>query len=360
MEVEISCGKNSLWRNVIKEFYGGDGGFDSSASTIGTDGIWYNIIKATNKVNDLVSSFKNSFVIKVLNGQDTQFWLDPWCNDGVRLSDAFLRLFAHEQYKGCKVADRWHLINNLWGGNWSWRLPPRRRANDDLSAMINFIDNLVLSLNGPDRWEWDCNNSGLFRTKTLCKNIQVALLNHASMSNPHKWNSWIPRKVNIFVWRAACDRLPTRINLLLRGVTLPSSSCPICNLDKETIDHCIVHCSRISQLWRKVWAWWNLDPSLIFPSFSIGDWASGNIASLGCPRIKKIMHGVFCCAIWCIWKWRNKIVNAEQSEVARIMDEDLFPAIQRISKTWISARCKERDTNWSCWTQRPFDIFASI
>ncbi|GJW93123.1 RNA-directed DNA polymerase, eukaryota, reverse transcriptase zinc-binding domain protein [Tanacetum coccineum] len=225
-------GKNALWRKVINDFYGEDGGFDSSASSTGTGGIWRNII--------------NGLIIERLY---------------VTLS---------EQFKAARLQIEWHLINN--GGGW----------------------------------------------------------------------------------------FPTRSNLLLRGVPLPSSSCPICNIDEEDIDHSIIHCSRITQVWRKVWGWWNLDFSLIFPLFFIGDLASGCIGSRGCTRIKKILHGVFCCAIWCIWKWRNKIVNAEQTEVARIMDDDLFPAIQRISKAWISARCKASDVNRSCWTQRPFDILAGI
>ncbi|GKF68921.1 RNA-directed DNA polymerase, eukaryota, reverse transcriptase zinc-binding domain protein, partial [Tanacetum coccineum] len=129
-----------------------------------------------------------------------------------------------------------------------------------------------------------------------------ALFNEVAISNPHKWNSWIPRKVNIYVWRAAFDRLPTRTNLFRRGVSLPSTTCPICDIVEEDIDH-------------------------------------------SCPRWKKIIHGVFSWALWCIWKWRNKIVNADQSEVVRILDEDLFPAIQRISKVWILARLRANDVN---------------
>ncbi|GJV22982.1 hypothetical protein Tco_1375677 [Tanacetum coccineum] len=143
---------------VNEEFYGEDGGFDSSASSLGTGGIWRNIIMVVNNVNGLVNSFKNSFMIKVSNGQDTRFWLDPWCNNVVRLSNTFHRLYALEQYKDFKIADKWHLINNVWGRNWSWCLPPRGRANDELSAMTNCIDNLVLSSNELDSWEWNCDH----------------------------------------------------------------------------------------------------------------------------------------------------------------------------------------------------------
>ena len=178
-------------------------------------------------------------------------------------------------------------------------------------------------------------------------------------SNLHKWNLWVSKKVNICVWRAVLDRLPTPVNLLSRGVQLASTSCPICGNVEENVEHCIILCPRVLGVWRKIWGWWNLNLPTIFPSFSIGDLASGSIASQGCPRTKKILHGVFCCSSWCIWKWRNKVVNADQSEVNRILDEDLFPTIQKISKAWISARFKSIDANWDCWIQRPFETLAS-
>lgn len=94
-------------------------------------------------------------------------------------------------------------------------------------------------------------------------------------------------------------QLVSRANLLRRGVPLPSSLCP---------KH-----HPFSYLWRKIWGWWNLDLPLVFSSFSTSDLASVSIVS----------H-------------------------ARILDEDLFPAIQRISKAWISAQFKAIDANWSC------------
>ncbi|GJU70133.1 hypothetical protein Tco_1256392 [Tanacetum coccineum] len=140
-----------------------------------------------------------------------------------------------------------------------WRLPPRGRTVDDLSAMTNLIGNLRLTSNDHDKWEWACDNLGLFKTNCVLKCVMeieserkwvklkfwlvLKFLKKVKAKKSekkewkffwclvqqgyHKWNSWIPRKINICVWRAACDRLPTRINLLRRGVPLPSSSCTI-------------------------------------------------------------------------------------------------------------------------------------
>nr|GEY25728.1 putative ribonuclease H-like domain-containing protein [Tanacetum cinerariifolium] len=133
------------------------------------------IIKSINRVNDSVSHFKNSFVIKVSNGKATRFWLDHWYGSDLRLTDMFPMLYALNRSKECMISDRWVLSNGLE------------------------------------------------------KNIGMVE-----------------------------SRIPVGVSLI-----------------------------------------------------SISNMISGSIASRGCPRSKKIMHGVFCCAIWGISKWRNKIVYAE-------------------------------------------------
>ncbi|GKF61512.1 hypothetical protein Tco_0181566, partial [Tanacetum coccineum] len=68
---------HALWRTVIKEFYGDDGGFNSSSSSLRSSGVWVDIIKATKNIKVVDLSFNNSFVRKVLDGANNSFWLDP-------------------------------------------------------------------------------------------------------------------------------------------------------------------------------------------------------------------------------------------------------------------------------------------
>ncbi|GJX53707.1 putative RNA-directed DNA polymerase, eukaryota, reverse transcriptase zinc-binding domain protein [Tanacetum coccineum] len=106
---------------VINEFYGNDWSFGSSLIAYHVGGIWHDIIK---------------------------------CGVGDRLKDSFPRLYALENAKDCKVADHWCFANDVWGGNWSRRLPPRGRAIDELSSLISLIGNLSLDSNGIDKWMW--------------------------------------------------------------------------------------------------------------------------------------------------------------------------------------------------------------
>ncbi|GKE06573.1 RNA-directed DNA polymerase, eukaryota, reverse transcriptase zinc-binding domain protein [Tanacetum coccineum] len=324
--------KEALWCQVIKEFYGAVGGLSSPSNSCGIGGMWCDILKAIENIEDVDNSFKNSFVLKILSGSNSLFWKGPWCGNGQRLMDIYPRLFALEVQKDYKINERWCLISDVWGGNWAWRIPSRGRALEDLSSLISRIGDLHLSSNGRDKCTWTGDASGPFKVRNLVKSIENQLLRGYVIGKHHHWISWIPRKVNIFSWRASLNRLPTRLNLALRGISLPTTCCPFCEEDNEVLDHCIINCPSVLGIWRKVWSWWNLDLPLVFPSFSISDISLGNVRTRGDNRANKVLNGVLHCTIWSIWKWRNKVINADEDSVSRIMNENIFPSIQRIAR----------------------------
>ncbi|GKD44083.1 putative RNA-directed DNA polymerase, eukaryota, reverse transcriptase zinc-binding domain protein [Tanacetum coccineum] len=69
--------KHSLWRSVIKKFYGEYGGFNYANIPPGNSGIWMDILKAIRSNEDIDTNFKSSFVRKVISGDNTAFWHDP-------------------------------------------------------------------------------------------------------------------------------------------------------------------------------------------------------------------------------------------------------------------------------------------
>ncbi|GJY12295.1 hypothetical protein Tco_0381604 [Tanacetum coccineum] len=284
---------DALWRLVISEFYGEDGGFYTPSNSSIFGGVWGDIIKASTSIESIVPAYKNSFSIKISNGSNVSFWKDIWCKDRVRLMDVFLILFALDSSQDCSVSDRWNLVDGLWTGNWNWRFQPRGRSLGDLDSLISLLGNMSLSPDGVDTWQWNFDSSG---------------------------------------------KLPTRSNLESRGVPIASVMCPFCDNATENEVRCLLYCPRVVKVWRKVWSWWNLGLSNVFPHFFIRDIALGSVSDMGCNRLNKILHGVFQCSLWAIWTWRNKLVNANLEDVISIREEDIFPSIQRLSKAWIAAR----------------------
>ncbi|GJY68736.1 RNA-directed DNA polymerase, eukaryota, reverse transcriptase zinc-binding domain protein [Tanacetum coccineum] len=268
-------------------------------------GVWSDIVKAVSSIETLVSAFLNSFQLKVFNGSSTLFWKDPWCGIRVRLKDLFPRLYALDIFQDCKVKGRWGLIDGVWGGNWSWRLAPRGRAIRHLNTLISLIGNYALDNSRDDSWSWNGDVSGIFKVKTLATS-------------------------------ASLNRLPSQLNSISRGVSLPSPRCPFCDAEKEDIEHFLIKCAKVVPVWRKVWSWWGLATPTFFPSFSIKDVALGNVGSSRCAKTHKVLQGFFLCALWSIWKWQNKVVNVKQESIDGVKKEDIFPFVQRMAKDLIS------------------------
>ncbi|GJX68068.1 RNA-directed DNA polymerase, eukaryota, reverse transcriptase zinc-binding domain protein, partial [Tanacetum coccineum] len=129
--------------------------------------------------------------------------------------------------KHCRVNERWVVLNGVWGGNYEWCSSPRGRTLDEVSELSRLIGNLVLSLEQQDGWRWKLNPNGKFAVNNLSKLIDIAILGSNVMSYKLDWNQIVLRKVNICIWKAVNDRLPTRANLLLRGLAVSSSLCPL-------------------------------------------------------------------------------------------------------------------------------------
>ncbi|GJS74208.1 hypothetical protein Tco_0840537 [Tanacetum coccineum] len=148
-------------------------------------------------------------------------WLISGRTNGTCLLELFPRLYALESFKDCKVNERRGLFNGVWGGTRSWRIPPRGRSVDDVSALISHIGNLHLCPLGSDKWAWVGDLSGSFKVKSLSNKIENICL------------------MGALLW------FPAQHNLASRGVVLRSTRCLFCNVGEDTLEHCRIHCPRV-------------------------------------------------------------------------------------------------------------------
>ncbi|GJV30309.1 RNA-directed DNA polymerase, eukaryota [Tanacetum coccineum] len=98
--------------------------------------------------------------------------------------------------------------------------------------------------------------SGDFSVKSTREFIDDSMLPKTDV--PTRWVKSIPIKINIFAWRVSLDKLPTRLNLSLRGLDIPSIICPLCSIAVESTSHLIFSCQLARQLMIKVVHWWDL------------------------------------------------------------------------------------------------------
>ncbi|GJY14248.1 RNA-directed DNA polymerase, eukaryota [Tanacetum coccineum] len=228
----------------------------------------------------------------------------------------FPRLFRLEVNQDCMVRDRW---NGGW--NWIWS---RRISGDP-------------------------NNE--FSVKKTCIHLDNALLPDAFIST--RWCPFIPKKVNIFIWRALRDRLLTRWNLSNKGVELNSILCPNCSASPETIHHSLWECSLATRVWAKVFSWLDLP----FPSPLLLQDVYVYVDQLHIQKDMKLMlHAIFGVVLWTLWSFQNNLVFSSH-QIAR---NEIFDKIIGTSFLWYTNRNRKANFSWNNWLQNPLFPYVSL
>ena len=195
------------------------------------------------------------------DGRIVRFWLDVWTGDRA-LREVFPRMFALEKDKEITVANK---LNSSVVSSFR-RLVRGGIEHVQLLELYQVVESVVLS-SSRDRWVCTLSGDGEFKVKDVRNRIDDMYL--PTYVEPTRWVKCIPVKINIFAWKARRDRLPTRANLVRRGITLDSTSCPICQVCEEDASHVFFRCGLARAILCRVCRWWDLD-GLPWTSFS--DW----------------------------------------------------------------------------------------
>nr|GEY36472.1 RNA-directed DNA polymerase, eukaryota, nucleotide-binding alpha-beta plait domain protein [Tanacetum cinerariifolium] len=144
---------------------------------------------------------------------------------------------------------------------------------------------------------------------------------------------------------AASNKLPTRFNMSLRGLEVPSIDCPICLEGVETSDHLFFSCPVASSIVAKVLGWWGL-PNIVISSYQGWlNWFNGLRLR---KEVKDYLEGTMFVSWWIIWNYHNKLIF--YSDVPK--KASLFDLIVYHSFVWCNARVR-RKLEWLGWLKSP-------
>ncbi|XP_071688865.1 uncharacterized protein [Rutidosis leptorrhynchoides] len=192
------------------------------------------------------------------------------------------------------------------------------------------IAGTVLHPEKKDSWIWTPGINGNFTTKNFTDMINARLLNSSDTICETLHNKLVPKKVEVFVWRAKKSRLPVLVELDKRGIDLHSVRFPLCNDAIESVNHSLILCKHAFEVWGKVFDWWGRG---VIPYANVGDLFldTGQSAShMG----KFIWQAVVWTCSYLIWKNRNqKVYNNKCWNVPVALNE-----IQVKSFEWIAKR----------------------
>ncbi|GJR28996.1 RNA-directed DNA polymerase, eukaryota, reverse transcriptase zinc-binding domain protein [Tanacetum coccineum] len=188
---------------------------------------------------------------KLGNGENTSFWDDKWHDDGP-FKSLYPRLHALETCKSISVASKLSRPSLIH----SFRRPPKGGVEEEQFSLLGSRTIGISLPNMCDRWFWSLESSCDFAVKytRFCIDDNILPKNDV----PTRWAKIIPIKVNIHAWKVFLDKIPTRLNLSLRGMDIPSILCPLCNSAAESTSHIFFSCSLARQVWNKFLRWWEM------------------------------------------------------------------------------------------------------
>ncbi|XP_076914681.1 uncharacterized protein LOC143573769 [Bidens hawaiensis] len=172
---------------------------------------------------------------------------------------------------------------------WEWRRQPTSEEEllewEELFGLLG----VVLGFGGADRWVWRGDIGKDFSVAA----VRSLIVEDRDVSNRYVLDraKWIPRKCQIFIWRAVLDRIPTLEALQNRNIMVDSDICRLCDSAKETVDHLFAGCSVADKVWNGV--------------------------------KKEVFQGIIVIACWRIWKARNELIYENKSVIVEEIIEDV-------------------------------------
>lgn len=143
--------------------------------------------------------------------------------------------------------------------SWNVEKVTRLFSPRDRNAILN-IPLSLLSTEDKIIWHWSSN--GIYSIKTgyrvLTEKIEENSHLFAEGNWARIWKANVPHKVRQFLWSAARDTLPTRVNLQAKGIQVPCT-CLLCGRNPETSWHVFIDCPTSAEVWREAGLWEEID-----------------------------------------------------------------------------------------------------
>ncbi|XP_071690820.1 uncharacterized protein [Rutidosis leptorrhynchoides] len=187
--------------------------------------------------------------------------------------------------------------------------------------------------------------TGIYTVKDCSVLVDKVILPRAVNSIESLRNGLVPKKVEVFIWRARLGRIPVRFELDKRGIDLNSVRCPICDGDIETVKHIFFSCQVAKDIWAKVLKWWGYNSAI----FGFEDIFNGTFGYVAQDHKKNQWQAVCWVVCYILWKNRNAKVFKNKLETV----PSLFNEVQVLSYDWISRRCKGHIMDWLQWFSHP-------
>ncbi|MCI00663.1 70 kDa peptidyl-prolyl isomerase [Trifolium medium] len=160
---------------------------------------------------------------------------------------------------------------SLWwradGEAWVWRRQ-LKAWEEMLGECQTLLFNLSLQAQSSDRWKWQSDPDKGYTIRGAYQLLTSQVSTTIDETEDLIWHTQVPLKVSIFTWRLLRDSLPTKANLVTRGIL--SQEAHFCTSGcgaVESAQHLFISCGTFGSLWALVRSW--IDFSSVDPIFFV-------------------------------------------------------------------------------------------
>ncbi|XP_071694965.1 uncharacterized protein [Rutidosis leptorrhynchoides] len=226
---------------------------------------------------------------------------------------------------------------------WDWFTPIPSRAAQHLEEVSNKVGGVRMNTDCSDSWVWDGSSNGKFTSKKLNGLIDEKTIYAGANAKETLRNYLVPKKVEVFIWKARRKRLPVRMELDKRGIDLHSIRCPLCDDDIESVDHCLISCKKVIDVWSNVFKWWELG------TFSFANLEEQLLGKHNQGTDEDILQAVIWSCCYLVWKNRNQMVFKNKCWNTPMA----LCEIQVKTFEWVAKRHKRKHIEWLSWFNNP-------
>ncbi|GLU01659.1 hypothetical protein SLE2022_189580 [Rubroshorea leprosula] len=348
--------EKGLWKKVIEEKYGrvGDPSFNWLRENINFGSSWWRDLSRLNDIEDEKKDWLVDGLELILGeGVDISFWWDKWCGDGC-LANKYPRLYLVSAGKDFKIPQMggWH--NDTWMWSLRWRRPLFCWEEHQELELLKEINEISIVRGRPDQRKWIHSTDGSYTTKSA---YQLLIEDHRNsqqgLTLQKAWNPLIPSKISAFSWQLLQGKIPTKDNLLKRGVVQDPGECrcELCGAGEENSSHLFVQCKVARDLWTACYRWWGIKTVTDKDCFRFFEQHSSVLKTVG---MKQGWECIWFVVIWSIWMARNgKLFRGKEVDSGR-----LFELIQIRAFSWIKAKRRDSFFSIADWIQNPVNCLS--
>ncbi|KAK2405812.1 hypothetical protein QL285_041620 [Trifolium repens] len=317
--------------------------------------LWWKDICGLEGWVDSTNWLEDVMVRRIGNGMLTRFWKDVWIGD-VPLCIRFPRLYSISLQKDEYVGVLSEVVGERRNWRWSWRRNLFQWEVERLEQLETFLQNVRLS-NDIDDWRWSINPEEGFSVKSAY-DLLVGFGDSPNVGSYEMkifskiWESSAPSKLVVFSWQLFHNRLPTKDNLLRRGVLDQdvSGNCVWCDSSPESAKHLFAHCWFVHRVWYEIFNW--LGVLMVMPH-NLMTLFDCFCASVYKKKSKRGFLLVWHTVVWSIWRARNNaIFNGIVIEPMELVEE-----IKVLSWRWSMDCLKISPCLFYEWTWDPGACF---